>query len=83
MLNKGNIHKNIYLVLYVDDVMIACGDNQTLSNFKNYLMNKFKMTDLKDIKLFLGIKITRYDDKITLDQSAYIRTVLNKFNMID
>ncbi|KAG6439518.1 hypothetical protein O3G_MSEX000841 [Manduca sexta] len=44
-------------------------------------MSKFKMTDLNEIKLFLGIKITRFNNKITLDQSAYILTILDKFNM--
>lgn len=41
------------------------------------------MTDLNEINFFLGIKIDRSDDTITLDQSAYIKTVLNKFNMYD
>lgn len=83
MLDKGNIHKNIYLVLYVDDLVIACGDNKTMNDFKTYLMSKFEMTDLKEIKLFLGIKVTRDHDTMTLDQSAYIETVLNKFKMGD
>ena len=41
------------------------------------------MTDLKEIKLFLGIRIERNNNIITLDQNAYIKTVLNKFNMND
>lgn len=83
MKGKGDISKNIYVILYVDDLVIACADLQTMNNFKAYLMTKFEMTDLHDIKLFLGIKIERHHDKITLDQSAYIKTVLNKFNMSD
>lgn len=82
-LDRGSVYKNIYVVLYVDDLVIACADIDTLSGFKNYLMSKFKMTDLKDINYFLGIKVTRYNDKILLDQSAYIKIVLNKFKMHD
>ncbi|CAH2207849.1 jg3075, partial [Pararge aegeria aegeria] len=81
ILNKGDVSKNIYVVLYVDDLVIVCGDIEIMENFKRYLMSKFEMTDLQDIKLFLGIKISRYNDKITLDQSAYIKTILNKFKM--
>lgn len=83
ILDRGDINKNIYVVLYVDDLVIATANVNTMNNFKRYLMNKFSMTDLKDIKLFLGIKVERSKDKISLDQSAYIRTILEKFKMID
>lgn len=83
ILNNGDISKNIYVVLYVDDLVIACANSETMNNFKRYLKSKFEMTDLKEIKLFLGIKITRSFDKITLDQSTYIKTILSKFNMHD
>ncbi|CAK9796582.1 Copia protein [Anthophora quadrimaculata] len=83
ILDKGNIFENIYVVLYVDDLVIATANIETMTNFKNYLMNKFKMTDLSDIKFFLGIKVDREDDKITLDQTAYINTVLKNFNMYE
>lgn len=83
ILDKGNVMNNIYVVLYVDDLVIATASIDTMNSFKNYLMNRFCMTDLKDIKLFLGIRIMREENKITLDQSAYIRIILNKFNMAD
>lgn len=83
MLDRGNISKNIYVILYVDDLVIVCANLETMNNFKKYLMSKFDMRDLKEIKMFLGIKVMRYDDKITLDQSSYIKTVLNKYNMQD
>ena len=41
------------------------------------------MIDLNEIKLFIGIKIVRYENRITLDQSAYIKTILDKFKMAD
>lgn len=81
MLDRGNIYKNIYVVLYVDDLVVVCANINTMTNFKRYLMSKFQMTDLNEIKLFLGIKITRESDQIFLDQSAYIKTVLAKFKM--
>lgn len=83
ILNNGDVRKNIYVVLYVDDLVIACAEIETMNNFKRYLMSKFEMTDLNEIKLFLGIKITRHENVITLDQSAYIKSILNKFNMYD
>lgn len=83
ILDGKNISENIYVVLYVDDIVIATAKNETMQSFKNYLANKFHMVDLKEIKLFLGIKIERTDNMITMSQSAYIKTILNKFNMHD
>jgi len=79
--DKGDIKKNIYVLLYVDDLVVATLDIETLRNFKQYLMTKFRMTDLGEIKYFIGIKIEIGQDQICLSQSAYIKKVLNKFNM--
>lgn len=81
ILNRGDVSKNIYVVLYVDDLVICTADENTMQNFKNYLMNKFSMVDLKEVKFFLGIRVTRQNNITTLDQSTYIKTVLEKFNM--
>lgn len=83
ILDAGDIMKNIYVVLYVDDLVISTADINTMNNFKRYLMNKFKMVDLKEIRCFLGIRIQRTKNIITLDQELYIKTVLEKFNMSD
>lgn len=83
ILDAGDILKNIYIVLYVDDLVISTANINTMNSFKTYLMSEFKMVDLKEIKCFLGIKIERYNNKITLDQEMYIKTVLEKFNMSD
>ena len=54
-----------------------------MNGFKNYLMERFLMTDLKEINIFLGIRVIRKSDRIILDQSPYIQTILNKYNMKD
>ena len=51
LLDRGDISKNVYVVLYVDDLVTATADIQTMNNFKGYLTNRFRMSDLKDIKL--------------------------------
>jgi len=81
ILDKGDIRENIYVLIYVDDVVIATGNMITMAKFKNYLMKKFRMTDLKEIKHFIGIRIEMHEDKIFLSQAAYVKRILNKFNM--
>jgi len=81
ILDKGDIRENIYVLLYVDDVVIATGNMITMDKFKNYLMKKFRMTDLKEIKHFIGIRIKIHEDKIFLSQAAYVKRILNTFSM--
>lgn len=83
ILDKGNVFRNIYVVLYVDDLVIATADIETMVSFKKYLTTKFCMKDLEDIKVFLGIRIERSENSITLDQTVYLKTVLSKFKMQD
>ena len=47
------------IVLYVDDMLIARNDRAKLEEVKNRLSNVFKMKDLEEPKIFLGMKITR------------------------
>lgn len=50
-----------------------------MSTFTNYLMKEFQMKDLQGVKLFLGIRIMRTENTVSLDQSYYLKTVLNKY----
>lgn len=75
------INDNVYVVLYVDDLIIT----MKMRSIKEYLMATFKMVDLKVISLFLGfgIRITRDNGIFRLDQSAYIRKISTRFKMTD
>lgn len=81
VLDKGDTLKNIYVLLYVDDLVISTSSMETMNNFKFYLKGKFRMTDLQEIRYFIGIKIDREENKVHLSQSAYIENVLRKFKM--
>lgn len=81
ILDRNNINENVYLILYVDDLVIATKNIERMKSFKEFLMSKFKMTDLKEIKLFLGMRIERNNESIAMDQSSYVKSILSKFNM--
>ena len=83
ILDKGNVFRNIYVILYVDDLVIVTKDIKVMSEFKVYLANKFRMSDLGSIKLFLGVGVLRDNNTISLDQKAYINTILRQFKMSD
>ena len=41
------------------------------------------MTDLKLISYYLRMSITRSNDRITLNQTIYLQTILKRFEIID
>lgn len=80
-LDQGYVTKNIYVILYVDDLVIATKDEITTTHFKKFLMKQFDMIALKELNYFLGIRIQRSKFQISLDQITYLKSILRKFNM--
>ena len=75
----------VFLVLYVDDILLIGNDIPTLKNVKTWLGNCFSMKDMGDAAYILGIKIYRDRSRrlIGLSQSIYIDKILEKFKMQD
>ena len=82
---KITTHSAIYLLLYVDDMLIASKDKAEIENLKRQLSREFEMKDLGDAKKILGMEISRdrTSGKLYLSQSGYVRKVLRRFNMLD
>jgi hypothetical protein len=75
----------IYLLLYVDDMLIAAKGKKEITTLKARLSSEFEMKDLGAAKKILGIEITR-DRKpglLFLSQHNYINKVFHHFNMPD
>ena len=49
--------KVVFLVLYVDDILLIGNDVETLSNVKKWLAEQFQMKDLEKQAIFLGSKL--------------------------
>ena len=74
---------NIFLILYVDDTLLASNDSDLLIETKHMLSTHFDMKDLGEASYVLGIKIL-YDmanGVLKLSQRAYIEKILKRFNM--
>ncbi|GJX68809.1 putative RNA-directed DNA polymerase [Tanacetum coccineum] len=73
----------VFLILYVDDILIMGNNIPKLKEVKDYLGKCFSVKDLGEAAYILGIKI--YRDRslrlIGLNQSAYIDKILKKFSM--
>lgn len=76
--NKGNL----YLILYVDDLLIVGPSRTEIETVKNFLKTKFNMKDLGDNNLmYLGISIQKKENGIYLHQTRYLQKVIESYNM--
>ncbi|KAL0302575.1 UNVERIFIED_CONTAM: hypothetical protein Scaly_3027700 [Sesamum calycinum] len=66
----------LYLVLYLDDILLICNDVKMLST-------QFFMNDMGEASYILGIKIYRDRSRkmLGLTQSSYIENVFKRFKM--
>ncbi|CAM8974914.1 unnamed protein product [Rhodiola kirilowii] len=73
----------IYLLLYVDDMLIASHDINAINKLKVQLSVNFEMKDFKGAKKILGMQIkrNRKEKKLFLCQTDYLTKVIEKFEM--
>ena len=81
--HKFSGSKFIFLILYVDDILLASSDIGLLHETKNFLSKNFEMKDLGDASFVLGIQILRDRSQgiLRLSQKGYIEKVLSRFGM--
>ena len=80
---SGNVV--VFLVFYVDDILLIGNDVGTLSSVKVWISEQFDMKNLGEASHILGIKLLRDRQKrmLGLSQASYIDEILARFNMQD
>ena len=75
--------KFIFLILYVDDILLATNDLGLLSETKKFLSNNFEMKDMDEAGYVIGIEIfcDRSQGLLGLSEKSYINKVLERFRM--
>ncbi|CAI7883862.1 unnamed protein product [Closterium sp. NIES-53] len=70
-----------YVLVYVDDLVFATADTETLALVKSELQKRHICTDLGELRSYLGLQITRDRARrtITLNQSHMVHQVLQRF----
>ena len=73
----------VFLVLYIDDILLIGNSVKVLSDVKGYLKKQFDMKDLGEANYILGFKLLR-DQKnkvLALSQASYIDKIVTRFGM--
>ena len=73
----------VFLVLYVDDILLIGNNVKILSDVKKWLAEQFQMKDLGNASYVLGIQIIRDRNKrqLALSQASYIDKIIERFSM--
>lgn len=83
--SKCNETERIYVLIYVDDLLIFGSNEDSVSHLKSVLKKEFKMKDLGLVSDFLGINVKQnLETHVTvLCQRNYLENVLKRFNMYE
>ncbi|CAI7876051.1 unnamed protein product [Closterium sp. NIES-54] len=70
-----------YVLVYVDDFVLATADTEALAHVKSELQKRHTCTDLGELTSYLGLRITwdKAQRTITLTQSHMVQQVLQRF----
>ena len=73
----------IYLIVYVDDIVITSSDQDGIRKLKQHLFRHFQTTDLGKLKFFLGIEIAQSNVGVVMSQMMYVLDILEETSMQD
>ncbi|KAG2406196.1 Retrovirus-related Pol polyprotein from transposon RE1 Retro element 1 [Vigna angularis] len=70
--------KCVYLMVYVDDIVITGNDITRINQLKNHLFNHFQTKDLGRLKYFLGIEVAQSKEGVIISQRKYALDILEE-----
>jgi hypothetical protein len=71
----------MYLLIYVDDIIITASDQATITKLVQLLSADFAVKDLGNLHYFLGVEVIKLNSGLLLSQHRYIMDLLKKTNM--
>uniref|UniRef100_A0A2N9IVC3 Reverse transcriptase Ty1/copia-type domain-containing protein n=1 Tax=Fagus sylvatica TaxID=28930 RepID=A0A2N9IVC3_FAGSY len=73
----------IYVLIYVDDIIITSSSNQAINKLLYNLKSDFVVKQLSPLKFFLGIEVIPSPNGVLISQQRYIKDILSRTKMLD
>ena len=73
----------LYHLVYVDDVILTGSNDTLVSQFVDYLAQRFSLKDLGPLSYSLGVEVVPHRLGILLSQRRYIQDLLKQTNMVN
>ena len=80
-LRKNRNGEFAYILIYVDDMVVVTQSKEEFEAVFDGIQKQFTITNLGDIRHFLGMEVKRSESGFQLNQSAYIRKLAKWFNL--
>ena len=81
--HHNSLGQCIYLVVYVDNIVITGSDRDGIQKLKQILFTHFPTKDLGKLKYFMGIEIAQSSSRAVLSQRKYALYILEETDMLD
>jgi hypothetical protein len=76
---KGRV--SIFLLIYVDDIVVASSSNQVVEVLLTDLRQNFALKDLGSLHYFLGIEVEKVKGGIIMNQKKYVAYIIKGAGM--
>ena len=73
----------IYLVVYLDDIVLTGSDHHGISQVKQHLYQHFQTKDLGKLRYFLGIEVAQSNTGIVISQRKYALDILEEMGLMN
>lgn len=73
--NRGTL---LYMLVYVDDIILTGNNQQAIDQVIHKLSNMFAVQDMGSLSYFLGIEITHQNGDLNLSQKKYIQDIIGR-----
>nr|GEY04631.1 hypothetical protein [Tanacetum cinerariifolium] len=77
---KGDI---LLVQVYVDDIIFGSTNKDFCKAFEKLMKDKFQMSSMGELTLFLGLQVKQKPDGIFISQDKYVAEILRKFSLTD
>lgn len=75
------IRESTWVLLYLDDIIFICPNDNDIDTVKKQLSAHLDVTDMGELHRFLGVTFTRDAEGTWLSQEGYTKAVLRRYGM--
>ncbi|GKF78894.1 uncharacterized mitochondrial protein-like protein, partial [Tanacetum coccineum] len=68
---------------YLDDIIFGSTKKKLCNAFEKLMHEKFQMSSMGELTLFLGLQVKQKNDDIFISQDKYVAKILKKFGFIE
>nr|GEU71976.1 hypothetical protein [Tanacetum cinerariifolium] len=77
------LYQTIEEEVYVDDIIFGSTNKKLCNDFEKLMKDKFLMSLMGELTLFLGLQVKQKEDGIFISQDKYVAEILRKFGLTD